>query len=68
MVAYILNDYALKDHLGNTKVLIKEDGSILQASDYYPFGLEIYANRVTPNPDNKYKYNGKELQTELGLD
>ncbi|PWG77914.1 polymorphic toxin type 44 domain-containing protein, partial [Pararcticibacter amylolyticus] len=60
-------EYMLKDHLGNTRAVVKQDGSILQTPDYYAFGMELNRNRLTPSPDNRYKYNGKELQTELGL-
>ncbi|CAN5388934.1 DUF6443 domain-containing protein [soil metagenome] len=61
-------DYMLKDHLGNTKVMIQQDGVVSQQADYYPFGMEMNrgANVVT-NPANKFKYNGKELQDELGI-
>ena len=31
---------------------------------FYPFGITITSN----NNDNKYLYNGKELQDEFGLD
>lgn len=60
-------EYMLKDHLGNTRSVVKQDGSILQVPDYYAFGMELNHNVLTPSPDNRYKYNGKEMQTELGL-
>jgi RHS repeat-associated protein len=61
-------EYMIKDHLGNTRALLKQDGSILETNDYYPFGLQISrAGQTVPSPENRYKYNGKELQTELGL-
>ncbi len=35
---------------------------------YYPFGLKHKGyNAIAPAPSYKYKYNGKELQDELGL-
>ncbi|MGX5689555.1 RHS repeat domain-containing protein [Arcticibacter tournemirensis] len=60
-------EYMLKDHLGNTRAVMKQDGSILQIPDYYAFGMQMNHNVMTPSPGNSYKYNGKELQTELGL-
>src|SRR5690606_18591226 len=61
-------EYMLKDHLGNTRILLKEDGSVLETSDYYPFGLQVTrTGQTVTSPENRYKYNGKELQTELGL-
>ncbi|WP_311951007.1 DUF6443 domain-containing protein [Mucilaginibacter terrae] len=61
-------DYMLRDHLGNTRVLLKHDGTVLETSDYYPFGLQVQRSGTTiPSPENRYKYNGKELQTEMGL-
>ena len=60
-------EYMLKDHLGNTRVLLDEYGTVLETSDYYPFGLQVARGQTVISPENRYKYNGKELQTELGL-
>jgi RHS repeat-associated protein len=60
-------EYFLKDHLGNTRVTFKPSGStcsLLQTSDYYPFGMVSYKT----GSDNKYLYNGKEIQQELSLE
>ena len=38
-----------------------------QYTDYYPFGLKM-TNNYTIVSDNKYLYNGKELQDDGGLD
>ncbi|WP_165396096.1 DUF6443 domain-containing protein [Flavobacterium sp. J27] len=41
---------------------------ILEESHYYPFGLKHQGyNTDSTQPNYNYKYNGKELQTELGL-
>jgi RHS repeat-associated protein len=55
-------EYFVKDHLGNTRAMVQSDGTILQTTDYYPFGLQHYP--VNPDNDNKYLYNGKELQSK----
>ncbi|MEY2702837.1 MAG: hypothetical protein RLY43_1475 [Bacteroidota bacterium] len=41
---------------------------ILEENNYYPFGLKHNSYNVDNfQPEYKYKYNGKELQEELGL-
>ncbi|KIX21479.1 hypothetical protein SY27_07165 [Flavobacterium sp. 316] len=42
--------------------------AILEENHYYPFGLKHSGyNMDNSQPNYAYKYNGKELQTELGL-
>ncbi|WP_299550651.1 RHS repeat-associated core domain-containing protein [Seonamhaeicola sp.] len=71
--------YQYKDHLGNIRLSyqdsdndgIAETSEILEENNYYPFGMRHkgYNNVVnSTNPAQKYKYNGKELNDELGLD
>lgn len=58
-------EYNLKDHLGNTRVSFKASESsaiALQYKDYYPFGMAFSGSL---NNDNKYLYNGKELQDDV---
>jgi RHS repeat-associated protein len=60
-------EYYLKDHLGNTRAAVRQDGSISQVQDYYGFGLDMNpGNFYTGSPLNNYKYNGKEKQQETG--
>jgi len=58
-------EYDLKDHLGNVRYSFDKNGGVLrklQADDYYAFGLR----KVVTAGNNKYLYNSKELQDELG--
>ncbi len=70
--------YQYKDHLGNVRLSYGDpnnDGTIttseiIEESNYYPFGLKHKGYNIaatSTNPAQKYKYNGKELQDELGL-
>ena len=72
-------NYTLKDHLGNTRVTfadlnnsntIDPNTEINQINHYHPFGLNMEGNWNGASADakNKYQYNGKELQTDFGLD
>ncbi len=64
-----LYHYNLADHLGNVRYTFDiYNGQIrrLQQDDYYAFGLRKSISPVTTN-DNKFLYNGKELQDETGL-
>ncbi|MCF0075667.1 RHS repeat-associated core domain-containing protein [Dyadobacter sp. CY261] len=62
--AYELN-YYLQDHLGNVRMVLKEDGTVLQETEYYAFGLPIIKNGNATS--NKYLFNGKEIQPEIGV-
>jgi RHS repeat-associated protein len=72
--------YQYKDHLGNIRLSYSDanndklitNNEIVEESNYYPFGLKQTGyNNVTNSLGNssaqKYKYNGSELQDELGL-
>lgn len=43
-------------------------GPIVRVDDYYPFGMAFNTGTLAGALTNKYLYNGKELQNELGLD
>jgi RHS repeat-associated protein len=76
-------EYALRDHLGNTRLLFADkDGDgmvevtsnastneVLQENHYYPFGLSYGGSHWMNDAtrDNGYKYNGKELNEDWGL-
>ncbi|MGH7599242.1 MAG: DUF6443 domain-containing protein, partial [bacterium] len=67
-------EYDLKDHLENVRVSFTKGANattpeILQEDHYYPFGMKMAGlNRVAPNhKENKFTYNGKELEDEHSL-
>ena len=62
-------EYLLKDHLGNTRSAFRHTAptSVTIRSDYYPFGLQYPQNILAGSPQNRYLYNGKELQDGLGI-
>jgi len=60
-------EYNLGDHLGNVRATLYKNPNtnlleVLQRDNYYAFGLR----KVASDGTNKYLYNGKELQEELG--
>ena len=62
--------YNLGDHLGNVRATFQVNGSnieVLQRDDYYAFGLRksVLNDVGAVSLQNKYLYNGKELQDEL---
>ncbi len=62
--------YYLKDHLGNTRVTYTQKGEVLQDNNYYPFGMSTgeATNYIADAClENKYLYNGKELDDDLGV-
>lgn len=59
--------YYLKDHLGNTRTVFKNNGGTAQVEQeqhYYPYGMAIDGLKYTGSTANKYLYNGKELQDD----
>lgn len=63
-----LYGYPLKIHPGNVRTVFQPSGDTLiltQQTDYYPFGM---TSNSLNSSDNKYLYNGKELQDALGWD
>lgn len=61
--------YDLTDHLGNVRVTFDKDPNTgiarrIQEDNYYAFGKRVSVAPVSL--DNKYLYNGKDIQEELG--
>jgi len=59
-------DYYAADHLGTSRVVVNSSGTILDDSDFYPFGGERPAIPATSG--NTFKFTGKERDSESGLD
>jgi RHS repeat-associated protein len=75
-------EYSIRDHLGNTRLTFADLNAngvvdvtgntttteILNEYHYYPFGMNMaydWTNNV--GIDNKYQYNGKEMNDDFGL-
>ncbi len=57
--------FYLMDHVGNNRVITSSIGSIAQSNHCYPFGMSF--TECSATSQQPYKYNGKELDTERGL-
>ena len=55
--------YYVKDHQGNNCLVVDSSGAVEEANHYYPFG-GVFASTGNVQP---YKYTGKKLDTEKGL-
>jgi RHS repeat-associated protein len=58
-------NYYIQDHLGSSRVVTNSSGTVLDDSDFYPFGGE---RAYSSSSGNNYKFTGKERDTESGLD
>ncbi|MCD6565134.1 MAG: RHS repeat-associated core domain-containing protein, partial [Bacteroidales bacterium] len=69
-------EYFLKDHLGNTRVSFEVDNGAINTTGethYYPFGMTLHGlnqplRRHRDPVKSQYLYNGKELQSDNGLE
>ncbi len=75
------HEFHVRDHLGNLRVAITDDLEVLDAVDYYPFGMrygqgltlqqqsQIWPLRKDTVPGEDHFYNGKEYQFDrIGYD
>ena len=62
--------YYNRDHLGNIRQVVKNDGTtngtVVQTMDYYPFGAQ-FCHSSTASDVQSRKYNGKEFDKMHGL-
>ncbi|MGH9316586.1 MAG: RHS repeat-associated core domain-containing protein [Thermoanaerobaculia bacterium] len=52
------------DHLGSTNLVLSSSGTVLEKSDYLPFGQTLSR---TGSLNQRYKFNGKERDVETGF-
>ena len=56
--------YHHKDHLGSIRAVTDTNGTVIEQNAYYPFGgRHTFGQTYTQTSANRYKFNGKELQT-----
>lgn len=58
-------NYYFADHLGTARIVANSSGTVLDDSDFYPFGGERV---ISSSSGNSYKFTGKERDGESGLD
>lgn len=58
--------YYITDHLGSTRAVVDDAGTVLETFDYYPFGL-LMPKRNTANSGTIEKFTGKERDDEGNL-
>ena len=44
----VMHRYYVRDFLGSTRAVIDEDGNVLQSTAYYPSGVPLTPNSLTP--------------------
>jgi uncharacterized protein RhaS with RHS repeats len=52
--------FYVKDHLGSTRAVVDEAGDVVEAYDYYPFGLQSRSYKEKGDPLTKETFTGKE--------
>ena len=54
------------DHLGSVRAIVDKSGNTVERDSYYPYG-ERWNDGSVEQADNRYRYNGKESQSDFGL-
>ncbi len=58
--------FYIKDHLGSTRAVANESGTVVESHDYFPFGLRM-PGRSFMSGGTKELFTGMELDAETGL-
>ena len=61
---FFMSHNYITDHLGSTRVVLNNAGSVLERYDYYPYGEKISVT-VASSGNTDYLYTGKESQQSL---
>jgi RHS repeat-associated protein len=57
----------VRDNLSSTRAVVDEAGDVVEAYDYYPFGLQSRSYKEKGDPLTKETFTGKEQDTESNL-
>ena len=70
LYVYVSNESTLdvNVYFDDLQITHRSPNVLVQADDYYPFGLSFNSFQDTTETKQKFLYNGKELQTDLNLD
>ena len=65
-------EYDQTDHLGDVRTVVRRNATtglaeLVQDNHYFPFGM-LMSDISTSSTDNRYRYNGKEYQNDLGFE
>jgi RHS repeat-associated protein len=66
-------EYDQTDHLGNVRTVVRKNATtglaeLIQDNHYFPFGMLMSDISSSPSSNNRFRYNGKEYQNDLGLE
>ena len=54
------------DHLGSVRSIVDKSGNVVERDSYYPYG-ERWEDGSIEQSGNRYRYNGKEEQSDFSL-
>jgi len=65
-------EYNQTDHLGDVRTVVRRNATtgladLVQDNHYFPFGM-LMSDISSSSTDNRFRYNGKEYQNDLGLE
>ena len=65
-------EYNQTDHLGDVRTVVRRNATtglaeLVQDNHYFPFGM-LMSDISTSSTDNRFRYNGKEYQNDLGFE